>query len=225
MRRKHIFGFIMLLTGGLLFTGCHKEYFKTDRLSDEMEIEPELVLPLINGSMSMEDLTEVIDSTSWVLEDEEGLSYYLLITDTIYSVEETIEADFTDSDLDGSMVTGVQINLRTVNELAIQVELQVYLEDENHVVLDSLFDNNGVVLNPARIDSDGKLIEATEDENSATFDSDKVEMLNDVAFTRMSWRMLAANEGEDFVKIYATYSLAYEMSIWALFRLNSRDLN
>ena len=225
MRRKHIIGFVMLLAGGLLFTACHKEYFESDKISDEVEIEPELVFPLINGSMTMDNVAEVLDPSDYTLVDDDGLSYYLVYGDTIYLVEETVESDFDDGDLNADVVTGVQISMRTVNELAIQIELQVYLEDENHVVLDSLFDNNGVVLNPAQIDSDGKLIQAAEDENGATFDSDKIEMLNNVAYTRISWRMISANEGEDFVKIYAAYTVAYEMSIWAMFRLNSRELN
>ena len=216
---------VLLMAGGLLLTGCHQANFEMDRLSTEMEIEPELVLPLMHGSMAMEDLIEGVDSNDYALVDEDGLLYYLIFADTIFTVDETIESDFGDSDLDAFMVEQLKITMKTVNQLPIKVEVQVYLEDENNVVLDSLFDNNGIILGPSLTDSDGKLIEATEDENSASFDNEKIEVLDDVVFTRLSATMITTKGDEVFVKIYSQHSLDFEISIWANLRLNTRDLN
>jgi len=69
----------------LLLTTCNKENFDLDRLSTEMELRSELVAPLVYGSMSMSDITELFDSLSYIQEDPEGL-IVLVYGDTVVSV-------------------------------------------------------------------------------------------------------------------------------------------
>lgn len=203
-------------------TSCIQDNFNLDVLSDEMEIEPAIVLPLIYGFFDMDDLAEVLDAEDYSLEDEEGEKYYLVYPDTIYWLDETVDYS---GDVDEDVVTYLQVTVNTVNELAIRMALQVYMEDENHEVLDSLFDGQGVLLEPSRIDSDGKLIEATEDENSSTIEEDKISIINDVAFLRFRAGMHSTKGEEDYVKIYASYALSYEMSFEVHTVLNTGDLN
>jgi hypothetical protein len=212
----------MLLTGALLITSCMQDNFNLDLLSDEMETEPTLVLPLIYGFFDMDDLAEVLDAEDYSLEDEDGERYYMVYPDTIYWLDETV--DFS-SELDQDVVTYLQLTVNSVNELAIKMALQVFMEDENHVVLDSFFDGQGVILEPSQIDSDGRLIEATEDENSSTFEEDEISGIKDVAFLRFRAGMHAAKGEDEFVKIYASYALSYEMSFIANAVLNTGDLN
>jgi hypothetical protein len=75
----------LLFTGSLIFTSCHKEYFQTDKLSDEMEFQTGLVAPLVYGSMVMEDIVAKFDSTGYVGTLEDGL-IYLAYSDTLVEV-------------------------------------------------------------------------------------------------------------------------------------------
>jgi hypothetical protein len=77
--------FAAFLALAAVLTTCHKEYFALDRLSDEIELEPELVAPVAYGSMTMEDIVERIDSMGYTEVDEEGL-IYLVFADTGFSV-------------------------------------------------------------------------------------------------------------------------------------------
>ncbi len=85
MKRNRIFGFIFLLAGVFLLTTCHKEAFDLNRLSDEVEIDPQLVAPLIYGSVTMSDITEMFDSVEYIGEFEDSLIYFAY-SDTIVSV-------------------------------------------------------------------------------------------------------------------------------------------
>jgi hypothetical protein len=220
MKRHILSGILFLMAVSFLLTTCHKEYFELDRLSTEMELESGLVGPLMYGSFTMEDLIEFLDSTDYSMEDESGLTYYLIYADTIFSVDDTTRFE---TDLPEDMVTMLQMNLKTVNELPFYMELQVYMEDENNTLLDSVFDNQGIVLAPAQLDGDGKLIEFTEDENSTTFDVEKINLLDSVAYLRVKSKMLVANEGVDIVKVYATYSMNYKLSLSAKARLKTQN--
>jgi hypothetical protein len=220
--KKFNTGIGILAAGALLLSSCMKDNFNLDLLSDEMETEPVLNLPLLYGSFDMDELVEVIDTGDYSLEDEEGERYYLVYPDTIYWLDETV--DFS-SDLNQDVVTYMEMSLKSVNELAIKMVMQVFMEDENHVVIDSLFDNLGVYVGPSQVDDDGKLIQAEENENSSTFDTDKIDRLNEVAFLRFRAGMHAAKGDSAFVKIYASYALTYEMALTANARINTGDLN
>lgn len=220
--KKNIYKILIMMALALLAASCMKDNFNLDLLSDEIETEPVLTLPLIYGGFDMDDLAEVIDDEDYSLEDEDGERYYLVYPDTIYWLDETVEFE---TELNQDVITYLQIAVGSNNELAIRMALQIFMEDENHVVLDSVFDGRGIILEPAQVDMDGKLLEAIEDENSSTFDTDKIEVLDDVAFMRVRAGMHASKGDEDFVKIYAEYALDYKISFVANARLNSGDLN
>lgn len=213
--------FSILFAGAFLTMSCVKDNFDLDKLNDEMETEPVLNLPLIYGGFNMDDLVEVLDSGDYSLEDPDGERYYLVYPDTIYWLDDTVGFS---TDLNQDEVTYIQMAVNSVNELAIKMVLQVYFEDENHVVLDSLFDNLGVYLGPAQIDNDGKLIQATENENSSTFDDYKLGILDDIAYMRVRAGMHAEKGDSLFVKIFATYALEYEIMLTANAVINTGDL-
>jgi hypothetical protein len=216
------FGLAILLAGALLITSCVQDNFNLDVLSDEMETEPTLVLPLIYGFFDMDDLAEVLDAEDYSLEDEDGESYYLVYPDTIYWLDDIVEFS---NDLNQDVITYLEMDVNSINELAIKMVLQIYFEDENHVVLDSLFDNLGVYLAPAEIDDDGKLLEAAVNENSSTFDEYKLSILDDIAYMRVRAGMHAEKGDSLFLKIYASYALNYEILLTANAIINTGDLN
>jgi hypothetical protein len=220
--KKFITGIGILAAGTLLVTSCMQDNFDLNLLSDEKEIEPGLVVPLIFGSFNMADLAEVMETGDYSLEDENGVPYYLVYPDTIYWVDESVEFN---SGLNQDVVTYLQLKVNSVNELALRLDLQIYLEDENHMVLDSVFDDHGIVLDPAQIDSNGKLVNVAVDESNSTFDAYKLSILGDIAYLRIKAGMHAAKGEADFVKIYSSYSINYEMSLTADTRINTGDLN
>lgn len=87
--------FIFLLIGTLLLTTCHKDYFELDKLSDEIELEPTLVAPLINGSMTLEDIVERVDTLGFTRVDNDSL-IYIVYEDTAFSVRADTLVDVPD---------------------------------------------------------------------------------------------------------------------------------
>ncbi|MDF1573900.1 MAG: hypothetical protein P1P86_01740 [Bacteroidales bacterium] len=78
-------GLKFLLPGVLFLTACQEEYFQLEKLSDEIEIETDLVAPLIRGSMNLGDLVARLDSSGYSGEFEDGL-IYLSYSDTLTEV-------------------------------------------------------------------------------------------------------------------------------------------
>jgi len=92
-----VFGKALLIPALMLMsiTSCHKEYFDFDRLSKEIELTPDVVAPLIYGSVSMEDLIEYIDSTGYTSVDDQGL-IYIVYADTGFAVKADTMIDIPD---------------------------------------------------------------------------------------------------------------------------------
>jgi hypothetical protein len=85
MRQINKYYVTCLLTGILFLTSCHKEYFEMDKLSREIEIQTDLVAPLIYGSMNMQDIVAKFDSSGYTGTFEDGL-IYLTYSDTLVDV-------------------------------------------------------------------------------------------------------------------------------------------
>jgi hypothetical protein len=73
------------LLGALLLGSCQKEQFQLDKLSDEVEIQTDLLAPLIYGSMGMGEIVAEFDSSGYVGEFGDGL-IYLTYADTLVDV-------------------------------------------------------------------------------------------------------------------------------------------
>lgn len=142
-----------------------------------------------------------------------------------YSLEDTIEFGLGEEGIDTSFVRQLEIDLTTLNELPLQMEVQVYFMDGSYTVLDSLFTDMSVLLEAATVDADGKLLQAMEETNTAAFSSDKLGKLEDTAYAVIQARLLTSGGGDQFVKLYTHYTLDFELAIYGKFRLNTRETN
>ncbi|MEA2105386.1 MAG: hypothetical protein U9P82_01485 [Bacteroidota bacterium] len=66
------------------FSQCMHDEYEFDKLSDEMEINMGLLTPLAYGSLSLDDIINEFDSTSYINADEEGL-LYITYEDSLFS--------------------------------------------------------------------------------------------------------------------------------------------
>ena len=86
MRKIIFYCTIFIMAGSLFLRSCQKEQFQLENLSDEIEIQTDLVAPLIYGSMGMAELVAEFDSSGYVGEFEDGL-LFLTYSDTLVNVK------------------------------------------------------------------------------------------------------------------------------------------
>jgi hypothetical protein len=145
--KRLFFGICFLLPGFLLMNSCLKDNFDLDRLSTEVELEPELVAPLIYGSMSMLDITALFDSVSYIDEDPEGL-IILVYGDTLVSVAadtmELPDLETTEFYLEADVDVPVWIPVDTLDLARRTRSIDFVLEGENDR-LDEVFIKGGVL--------------------------------------------------------------------------------
>ena len=85
MKRHLFYSITFLLVSGLMLNSCNKESFELNRLSDEIELQPSLIAPLIYGSMMIGDIVELVDSADSFNEFDDGL-IYLAYMDTLVEI-------------------------------------------------------------------------------------------------------------------------------------------
>ena len=74
------------------------------------------------------------------------------------------------------------------------------------------------------MDDQGFLTQATEETNSVIFTTEKLGKLQDVYYMQVEARMITSELGDQFVKLYSQYTLDFEISMKANFRINTREL-
>jgi len=164
----------------------------------------------------------MLDTSKFMLELE-----FLLPLDfksTGFALKDTFDFELGDEGVDTSLVKFAQVSVTTLNELPIELELQVYLLDVNHTMIDSVFVGDAVILGASQVDDQGILTQATEETNSVTFTTEKLGKLQDVYFMQVEARMITSESGDQFVKLFSQYSLDFEISMLANFRINTREL-
>lgn len=120
MRANVLYSTLILLAGAALVTSCQKDYFELNKLSNEIEIQPRLVAPVLFGSLTMEDVVAYVDSGTYVHEFEDGLLYLAysdtvadVMADTIIDIPNALYTEvFLDSDVNNPEFVGSGIGDR-----------------------------------------------------------------------------------------------------------------
>ncbi|HER09416.1 MAG TPA: hypothetical protein ENO20_10965 [Bacteroides sp.] len=206
-----------------VLTTCNTDYFELDRLSDEIELEQELVAPLIYGTFSLDDVASVIDTVGHSHHDNLG-QFYLSYNDTTFTLQDTIELTFSEMGIDTAMIQQLDFSLETINEIPVHIDLQLYLLDQDYVLFDSIFDERAVLLDAAQVDSEGRLIEASQEFNVISIPFNKIARTGDLAYLSVAANMYTAGEESAVVKLYVQNTLSYKISIYAKYRINTREL-
>jgi len=141
-----------------------------------------------------------------------------------FAFNDTLEFEVGEEGVDTSLIKFAQVSVTTLNELPLELELQVYLLDSTHALVDSIFDGDAIILGASEVDVQGNLTQAVEETNSIAFPAEKLEKLKDVAYMQVEARMITSGLGDQFVKLYSDYSLDFEISMSANFRINTREL-
>jgi hypothetical protein len=162
----------------------------------------------------------LLDTSRFMLEAE-----FLVPMDlkyTKYAMSDTLEFTLVEEGIDTSMIRDVQLKIHTVNELPIELELQLYLLDDAYMVLDSVFEQNGVFLQASTVDGEGKLASASEQTNIIShFNTERLGKLERVRYLRLESGLQTSGLGQQFVKFYSDYSLEFEISMQASLIINT----
>lgn len=75
---------IVLLIITILFTGCMYDEFELNKLITDVELEGGFFAPVGYGALTVHDLIDDLDSTSYLYTDNDGLLYFSF-TDSLYS--------------------------------------------------------------------------------------------------------------------------------------------
>jgi len=90
-------------------------------------------------------------------------------------ISDTVDIDI--SDVDASDIESATIRINASNRLPLDATLQLYLLNENDILLDSLLAPNTIVVEGAETDNEGNPIAATDFKNDIEIDQQKINTL------------------------------------------------
>lgn len=197
----------------------------TSNIDDLLASAPSMITYKIMGRTEAGDVNDqhfILDTSKLDLTLE-----FLLPLDfksSGFAFQDTLDFEVGDEGVDTTLIKLAQVSVTTVNELPIKLGLQVYLLDINHTVIDSVFDGEAILLGASQVDGQGALAQATEETHNVSFSAEKLGKLQDVTYMWVEASMITSGLGDQFVKLYPDYSLDFEISMLANFRINTREL-
>lgn len=196
---------------------------QTSNIQDILNIAPHTLSYRVTGDVGSQNQSHfLLDTSKFMAEVEFLLPLDLSIT--AFTMTDTLEFTIGEDGIDTSFIKHVTINLSTLNELPLELGLQVYMLDASSLVIDSLFKDKPVLLSSSEVDSEGKLLQASQDSHSFDFPVEKLGILEETEYLRIEARLATAQSGVPFVKLYSDYSLDFEISFYAELRINTREL-
>jgi len=198
---------------------------QTSNFHELMNLAPERISYRVSGGVDPDIPDQnhfLLDTSRFVLEGD-----FLLPLDlryTRYALTDTLEFEIGDGGIDTAMVKEVELKINTLNELPIELDLQLYLLDASHTLIDSVFEQEGVFLPASEVDSDGILQSASEQVSSAHFYTDKLARLDQVRYIYVKAGIVTSRQGTPYVKFYSDYSLDFEISLHASLKINTKEL-
>jgi hypothetical protein len=196
---------------------------QTSNIQDILNIAPHTLSYKVMGDIGSQNQNHFLLDTSRFLAELEFL-LPLDLSFTEYTLSDTMDFAMGDEGLDTSLIKQVVITLQTENQLPLELGVQVYFLDASEMVLDSLLDGNPVFLSSSVVDSEGELLEASVDSHEIDFPAEKLGVLEETEYLWIEARIVTAESGSKFVKFYSDYSLDFEISVFAEFRINTSEL-
>ena len=196
---------------------------QTSNFQDLLNIAPSTISYKVKGQVGSQNPSHfLLDTSRFMAKAEVLLPLDLKIAD--YALSDTMDFEVGEDGIDTALIKEVEVYLNTVNELPLQLGLQIYMLDENHLVLDSLFDENLPLLPASEVDQDGKLHQASDTDHTIYLPAKRLGALQHTKYLQIEAHLLTSGSGIPFVKFYSDYTLDFEISFYAGFRINTREL-
>jgi len=180
----------------------------------DMTASGKIMLPGSGGTTfvnhdSKYDVTAVIDLPLW------GKAGILILTDTLIfnylktalPVPEELER--------------VIIHINITNDFPVTVYPQVYLLDENHMLLDSLFAGNEKIEGATDSNNDGFADPHKLDPLDIDLPRAKIDILNKIRFLITKGKIMTTSFPNQDVKFYLSYYLDYNIGLIAQLKINT----
>lgn len=114
---------------------------------------------------------------------------------------------------DETPVNYVMFKLKTINFLPINVRLQVYMINNEQMVIDSLLKNDSNLFSSGPIDNNGRLIELNENLTFITLNTEQINSFNKTEKLYVKVYLETTNKGLSNVQFLSTNGLGLELGI------------
>ncbi len=115
----------------------------------------------------------------------------------------------------------LEFKLITENGLPIDLELQLFFEDDDGNVLTSLFPSQTELISAAPIDAEGKVMDTTISETFIAKRGSDLEMIDQATQIRIAAMVSTANGGSSSSKFYTDYALDFKLGVRSVLYLGN----
>lgn len=171
------------------------------------------------------DQNFLLDTSKIELEAEVVLPIWFSTTG--YTLRDTLDIALDSLLADLEFIESLGFRLTTTNQWPLELSAQIYFLNNLNEKVDSLFENQSVIIDAAPVDEEGELDNSllaphVVDVQIAAEDLDGLE---DATTMMLVVKAITSENGGPTVKFYSGYMLDYQLAVYADFRINSTEMS
>ncbi len=177
-------------------------------IKDILNAGPTKLIYEIEGTINPEDLND-----PGFLTDQSDLMSLVTLelpaygTASGFTIETTADIDLGEIE----NINGAEFKIITDNGLPIDVYLQLYFQDENENILDSLFHQSQAILGAASVDTQGNTVNSTEMVNYIDVSKERMLMIQNAKSVKIQASFSTTNDGNTSVIVNSSQELEIRM--------------
>ena len=145
-----------------------------------------------------------------------------------FTFEDTINFDFEDRFGDNlDRIEYFRLTMGVTNEIPLEMKLQLYFTDSLYNVLDSLFRDDDVLLNPAPLASDGIHTTAESKVNQIVYEAEQLQKLKTAKYARIKATVNTPipipPSTKEYFRFYSFYKLGFELGATVRAHINTNE--
>lgn len=141
-----------------------------------------------------------------------------------FSLQDTVDFDFEkEVGTNTDMIDYFRLSLTTDNGIPVETKIQVYFLDINKVVIDSLFRDTDVFLDPAEVGADEKVTVPTHFVKQVEYNQTQLTAIKPTKFAVVKASVNTPAIGTKYFKFYSFYGIDFKLSAKADLRVNPKN--
>jgi hypothetical protein len=167
----------------------------------------------------------LLDTSKVVLEAEVILPMWFSTSG--YTLNDTLDIALDSLLAKLDFIESLGFRLTTTNQWPLELSAQIYFLNNMDEKVDSLFEDQTVIIDAAPVDAEGELDDSLLSPHvvEVQISAADLEGLKDATTMLLVMKAVTAENGGPTVKFYSNYILDYQLSVYADFRFNSSEMN
>ncbi len=209
---------LLMISTILLLSGCLKE--DVSNIGGNISIQPEYAIPIGSPDLALGTYLNTLNQLNPIdtmqLDTLDGFLYdgELYQIPKRFNYLQNLSFTLSGATSTSEFITAAMFRTNAVNKIPAKIELQIYFNNAGGKVIDSLYENGPMIIEPAVLDSVGNVTATSEQwKYDTSFSDDRLQNLYNISSIDVSTEVIIESLDDVITKYYSDQDLWIQLGI------------